>query len=96
MIVEVFSFRLRPDVSDDEFLAADARVQTEFYYQQRGIARRTTAKAEDGEWAVVVFWGDEASAAAAAEASVAHPATQAFGAFLDHSSLHSKRYASLD
>ncbi len=59
MVVEVFTFRLRPDVSESQFLDADAAVQTQFYYQQRGMARRTTAKGPDGEWVSVVFWGSE-------------------------------------
>jgi hypothetical protein len=56
VVDEVHRFRLRPDVSEETFLAQDARVQTDFYYQQPGIVRRLTAKGADGEWLSVVYW----------------------------------------
>ncbi len=67
MIVEIFTFRLAPGMSEADFLKADARVQNDFYYRRPGIVRRTTARAGD-DWCVVVFWQRMDDALAAAEA----------------------------
>jgi hypothetical protein len=45
-VIEITRFRLRPGVSPAEFAAADARLQTEFAYQQPGLLRRTAALAD--------------------------------------------------
>lgn len=95
MIVEIFTFRLAPGASDADLLAADARVQTEFYYGRPGIVRRTTARAGD-DWAVVVFWQRADDAAAAADAARDDPATAAFGALMDLARVSVKRYETLD
>ena len=70
MVVEIFTFRLVPGASDADFVAADARVQTEFYYARKGIVRRTTARS-GAEWAVVIFWQSMDDALATAEAAQA-------------------------
>jgi hypothetical protein len=95
MVVEIFNFRLAPGASTGAFLEADARVQTEFYYLQPGIVRRTTARSKD-DWCVLVYWGTQDDALAAARAAADHPATQAFGALLDHGSVRVERYETLD
>ena len=53
MVIEIATFRPRFDEAD--FIELDARVQTEFVYQQHGCVRRTTARAAD-EWLVLTFW----------------------------------------
>jgi hypothetical protein len=65
VIVEVTTFKLASGVSEESFLAADGRAQTGFFYLQRGIVRRTTARGADGTWSVVTFWGSEDDALAA-------------------------------
>ena len=96
MIVETFTFHLKPDADEAAFLDADARVQTDFYYAQRGCVRRTTARAADGEWLVVVLWSTSSEADAAAGAARTDDATRAFGAFLDEGTIRTKRYTPLD
>ena len=49
-LIEIMTFRLQPDIDDDDFFAADAVVQADFAYQQAGIVRRTIARADDGTW----------------------------------------------
>jgi hypothetical protein len=95
VVVEIFNFRLAPDASSEAFLAADARVQTEFYYVQPGIVRRTTARSGD-DWCVVVFWAKVDDALAASHAAADDAAAQAFGALLEHGSLRVERYETLD
>ena len=55
-MIENRTFRLVAGADEAAFIAADARFQTDVAYQQPGIARRTLAKAEDGEWLVVTHW----------------------------------------
>ena len=54
MVIEIATFRVT--VEEAAFVELDARVQTDFVYQQRGCVRRTTARASDGEWLVLTFW----------------------------------------
>ena len=95
MIVELLTFRLRPEVSEDEVRAREARVYEEFAMQQPGIIRRTTARSVDGEWLVVQLWGDLAAAEAADRVAGAHPAVAALHELADPSSLSSRRYEDL-
>ena len=55
-MIENRTFRLVAGADEAAFVAADARFQTEVAYQQPGIARRTLAKGDDGEWLVVTHW----------------------------------------
>jgi hypothetical protein len=54
LLIEIATFRVKIDESD--FIALDARVQTDFIYRQHGIVRRTTGRSPDGEWLVLTFW----------------------------------------
>jgi len=49
-------FRLTPGVEESEFLLADRAVQEDFAYQQPGLLRRTTARADDDSWLVIDLW----------------------------------------
>lgn len=89
-MIEIQTFRLAPDADEAAFRAADARAQTEIAYQQPGLARRTTARSDDGEWAVVTLW------ATAAQADAATPVIDALVAFIDAGSLRVARYEPLD
>jgi hypothetical protein len=86
----------RSSGGDDALLAADRRVQTEFFYQQPGLARRTTARSGDGEWLVVTLWDSEASADAADRSRASSDAAVAFDALIDRTSLRSGRYQPRD
>jgi heme-degrading monooxygenase HmoA len=57
MFIEIQTFRLPPDTTDDAFLAEDARIQVDLMLNAPGFIRRTTARGEDGEWLVLTFWG---------------------------------------
>src|SRR5260370_35054776 len=61
-VIEVLTFGLDSQTEEAEFLAADKRVQTEFFYQQPGLVRRTTARGDDGGWLIVSLWGSQANA----------------------------------
>jgi heme-degrading monooxygenase HmoA len=96
MLMETVTFRLAADTDESAFLEADKRVQTEFIPNQPGFLRRTTARGHDGEWLVVVLWNSENDADTCTSQSDGHPATMAFTALLDSSTLRTKRYETLD
>ena len=93
-VVEITAFHTSAD--DDTVLSADRRVQTEFFYRQPGLVRRTTARAAGGDWLVVVLWRSDDDATASAARAAGDPAATAFTALADPSSLRSKRYETLD
>jgi hypothetical protein len=95
-VIETMTFRLAAATDEAAFLAADARVQTEFAYHQTGLARRTTARGRDGDWIVVDLWGSDADADACAGRWDADAAAQAFMALVDRDSVRTRRYATLD
>ena len=53
MVIETTIFLVDDDAA---FAEADARYQQEVAYQQPGLLRRTTARADDGEWIVITIW----------------------------------------
>ena len=95
-LLELTTFRLAPGVDEADFLVTDKAVQTEFFYRQTGLARRTTARASDGEWLVVLLWGTDADASAAASRAEEDPAVGGFSRLIDAGSVVSRRYGTLD
>lgn len=94
MIVEHHTFHLADGVSDEAFLEADRRVQTEFAPFQPGFIRRTTARAIDGEWLVETLWGTPDDAEAAARSG--DPAMEALLSCVDAASAAVRHYETLD
>jgi hypothetical protein len=70
-VFELLTFRVAG--TDDVWLAAESRVQTESAYHQPGFLRRMVGRADDGRWLVIQMWAspDEAVAGSAAIASSA-------------------------
>jgi hypothetical protein len=95
-LIETTTFRLDAGSEESALLDADQRAQTEFFYLQPGLVRRTTARGSDGEWLVVVLWSSEAEADAAHARSAGDGAMSAFTALLDGSSVRTRRYRALD
>jgi hypothetical protein len=78
MVIETRTFRLAAGVDEASFREADARLQVEFAYRQRGLLRRTAAMGEDGEWLVVNLWRSPEDREAARSAEGDDEAAQAF------------------
>ena len=95
-VIETTAFRLRDGADEDAFVAADAAVQTGFVYCQPGLVRRTTARADDGNWIVVTLWETSAAAEASAATQAGDPAVAVFDTHVDFSTLRSKRFSTLD
>lgn len=93
-VIEVTAFTLVGD--EAEFLAADARMQSDFAYQQPGLLRRTTARGSDRQWLVLTMWRDDASAEAADGRAREDDVARAFAAFAEPGSVRTKRYTPLE
>lgn len=94
MIIEHHTFRLADGVSDDAFLAADRRVQTELSPFRTGFVRRTTARDLAGGWLVETLWEstDDAEAAAGSQDAV----QVEFLDCIDAASASVRRYSTLE
>lgn len=95
-IIETTAFRLRDGVDQASFVAADAAVQTGYAYSQPGLVRRTTARADDGNWIVVTLWESLDAAEASSATQAGDPSVEAFDAHVDATTLRSKRFSTLD
>ncbi len=92
-MIEILTFALRSGVDDERFIAVDGRVQTEFAYQQPGLARRTTGRNGDGRWLVLQVWTSEEGATAARTAFEASELGAEFASLIDPHSIHLERFA---
>jgi hypothetical protein len=95
-MIEILTFRLKPEADESEFLDADRQLQTEFAYQQPGLIRRTTARGGAGEWTVIDLWRSDADADACDARWANDPIAQRFMSFVDPATVQTRRYATLD
>jgi hypothetical protein len=95
-MIEIMRFRLAPGVDEDEFAAADSRVQSDFAYQRPGLLRRTTARGPGGNWIVIDLWRSAADADATEALWGRDPVTAAFMSFIEARSVETERYDTLD
>ncbi len=95
-MIEIVTYRLRDGANPEKFKALDEQLQTEFFYQQPGIQRRTTAQSSDGTYVSITHW-ESAPAADAAEAKTleANEYTRALTELLDPASIQARRYETL-
>lgn len=75
--------------------AADARMQTDFSYQQPGLQRRTTARDDDGRWCVVTLWTSLDDAVAADKAARDDDVARHFWSLVDDGSVSVQRFTLL-
>ena len=64
-VVETVRFKLKPDVTDAEFIAL-SKASRDFVANCTGFLERRLSKAEDGTWTDYALWRDMDSAQAAA------------------------------
>jgi hypothetical protein len=94
-MIEITTFRLHVGVEVQTFALLDARLQTEFFYVQPGLQRRTTVRSDDGTWASIIVWDSPEQADAAIEK------TEDFALFgdvlsmMDLMTIESRRYDTL-
>ncbi len=61
-VLEVETFTLAAGVDAVAFRALDEQMQEWCYVNRPGLARRTTARAEDGRYAVITLFGEPSQA----------------------------------
>ena len=61
-ILEVETFTLNPGVVAQEFRALDEKMQEWCYLNRTGLARRTTARNDDGSYVVITLFGEASHA----------------------------------
>ena len=93
-VIEICTFT--PVTDTATMRAADARMQTDFAYQQPGLARRTTARDDSGRWCVVTLWASADDAKTADTAARTDDVAQAFWAMIDPESVSVQRFTLLD
>ena len=86
LTVELVTFKLNEGADEAAFLQAADAVMADIR-QLPGYMRRELLKGDDGQWIDVVHWRSRADALAAAELFNTLPSAQAFGSFLDFTSL---------
>jgi hypothetical protein len=91
-VIETTTFRLADGVDETAFLEVDEEARTGFLYHQAGMLRATTARADDGDWIVVVLWASYEDADAAAEVERTDPAMDRFEHMI--AGAERKRYSS--
>ena len=76
-VLEVETFSLNPGVDASHFRNLDEQMQEWCYLNRPGLARRTTARDEDGSYVVITLFGDAADAIPIG-ASTSHPTVTAW------------------
>ncbi len=92
LMIEVATFRLREGVTAEEYHSVDKRLQTDFFYQQPGLVRRTTACANDGSWITIIFWESVELSQLAVTKAVGRVEFSAALAMIDVSTMQTSRY----
>ncbi len=81
--VEIAQIRLRPDVTEEDFLAAFQRFVDGFVRQQPGFLRCELLKKDDGQFLDLVHWATRSDAVSAFERSYENDACLAFFELLE-------------
>jgi hypothetical protein len=92
-VVEVCAFTVVAD--ENAVRAADARLQTEFAYQQPGLLRRTTARGEEGQWCVITLWQTVDDAVKGSAAAATDEVAVEFWSLVDTDSVRMQRFTLL-
>lgn len=95
-MIEILRFRLAAETAEEDFTRADKALQEDFAYQQPGLLRRTTAKADDGTWIVIDLWRSASDADACEARWASDPVAQEFMRHVDPDSVTTERYTQFD
>ena len=89
--LQVTTYSLKAGTGVDGFIAADAALQEWTYLNVPGIARRTTARADDGTWITIRLYAD-ASQTGTDWFDSPDVAVTAWRAMVDETSIESRDY----
>ena len=73
MVIEWAPFRMVAGVGEEELFEASQALQSDFLVLQGGFVRRELVHVDEDQWADLVYWRDEASAAKAMESAASSP-----------------------
>ena len=96
MVVDILTFRLAPDATEEAFLEADRQVQQALIPNQPGFARRTTARGPDGEWLVMTVWWSAEAADAFDRLWETDEVARGFRRLIEHGGAAPRRFTTLD
>ena len=85
-ILELVNVRLKPTISNTDFLAYSEQLN-QWVKQQPGFEYRALTQAEDGSWNDVVFWQNMNSAKMAQQQIEQQPSLEAMMTAIDMNSL---------
>lgn len=89
--MQVSTYFLKPDVTHEQFIAADQALQEWTYLNVVGIARRTTAHSSNGQWITIRLYADSSHTTTQWFDS-ADPVVVAWRNLIDETSLESCNY----
>ena len=61
-VLEIHTFHIVKEMTAPEFRSLDERMQEWCYVNRAGLARRTTARSDDGQYVVVTLFGTQEQA----------------------------------
>ena len=95
-MIEIRVFGLRAGVTEEEFLAADKRVQSEFSPFQPGFLRRTTARGSNPQsWLILTLWRSAEDLDNSLGAAATDPVASALDTLVDPSTERTARFEEL-
>ena len=93
-VLEIETFSLMTGIDAATFRSLDEQMQEWCYLNRPGLARRTTARNDDGSYVVITLFGDETQANSEYQQSE-HPIVAAWMASIDSSRRSSTTYTLL-
>ncbi len=90
--VEVVRFKLKAEVTTEQFLKAESDIRKGAIKTQAGYQGRDVYQDTDGSWLIIIRWDDKASAEAWTPIFMSLKEGQAFGGLLDFSSARQEHY----
>ncbi len=92
-IMEVTTFTLNPDVNPSDFNQRDLTIESDFTSLQPGFIKRQSGVNEKGEYVVIVYWEDVASATASMNKFMGDPAVADYAGMINGASMTMNRFA---
>ncbi len=94
-IAEVTSFKAKPDIGTTAFLKSDANVEKNYTSKQPGFIQRISAVNEKGDFLVLVYWQDIASAQASMKKFMNDKSVSSYVKMIDAPTMKMAHYKTL-
>ena len=90
--VEVVRFKLKSDVTTEQFIKAENDIRRGVIKTQAGYQGRDVYQDTDGSWLIIIRWDDKVSADAWTPIFMTLKEGRAFGGLMDFSSARQEHY----